>query len=449
MDIDGIPCCPTYDIISRGQLANLPTEIILEVAFYLEAADLCHYATITSRNWHILKMKCHREALRVALPTSEEYAKLEPYLTADEHMRHYPRPIQQELVKTDINERSKFVNAVSRGYVHAVRAFLNHGVTPNASNIYGNRALVLAGSCSVPVVMSQVLLAYGADPNLADPARKQFTPLYGAATNAQDGLEGVLQLLCHLCNKDTVQHAVHRGANLHQRDRAGNTVVHSSAKNGNPDILALLFNIGLASAYLEVRNSAGKTPLMKAVKAERLRNMSLLLKQGADPNATYTNGTTALHVACRFEFIGGAYLLLEAGANVNAISGEGKAPLHYAAAIASNELVRRLIQKGANISATDLEMNTPLHVACYLTDQRWLKHGEILELVKTLVSAGAPTIAQNVVGQTPLSLVLLNHQLELAHILITNNPHALDGETPSGREWSDYLRRHVYQSHIP
>jgi ankyrin repeat protein len=465
MDVDETPYYPTCDPISKGQLATLPTEIILEVAFYLQEADICHYAAITTRNWNILRKNCHREALRVALPTPEEYVQFEKYLTVDENtdMRQTPHLIWQQLVNTDIDERSKFVTAIVRGHVHAVKSFLGHGVDPNAYSVYGNRTLTLANSCFVPIEMTQVLLSHGADPNLANPISVYFTPLYVAAKNAQDGLarllmsyradvnqQGILHILCHLCNKDTVQNAIDRGADPHQRDRAGNTVVHSAAKNENPDVLILLFDLGIAPAHLEVRNRAGKSPLMKAVKAGRLRNMSLLLDHGADPDASFTNGTTALHTACRLEHVEEALLLIEAGANVNAIGGDGKAPLHFAAVIPSIDLVRRLVQKGANISVTDPQMNTPLHVVCYHTDHDVVSHDEILELVQFFVSAGAPTMARSAIDQTPVSIVLANDQLELAHIMITNNAGALDGETPGGgRDWSDYLRRNIYQSLAP
>ena len=93
-------------------------------------------------------------------------------------------------------------------------------------------------------------------------------------------------------------------------------------------------------------------------KAEAVK---LLIKEGADINATDGLGWTPLHEAAWMGRAEVARLLIEKGADVNATDREGNIPLHRAVKRGRAEVARLLIEKGADVNATDNHGYTPLH----------------------------------------------------------------------------------------
>lgn len=102
------------------------------------------------------------------------------------------------------------------------------------------------------------------------------------------------------------------------------------------------------------------TPLMEAVREEDVATVNLLLRHGADVNATDVQGGTALMLAVllndrdRTDIV---KLLLKRGANPNAMSSQGYRPL---TAVRRAEYIPLLIHHGANINARDKQGLTVL-----------------------------------------------------------------------------------------
>jgi ankyrin repeat protein len=460
---DIYPNDSTYDASSNGQLARLPADLILKIAFFLEdynsPADLCHFAALTPKNWTILKKECHLLAIKVAEPTQEEFKK---YLTETGGVSRYD--LWEEVQdSTDIGDRSKFTEAISNGRLHAVKSFLQHGVNPNTFNIVGNRPLTLAATCPCPLEMSELLLKHGSDPCKADFLSDIFTPLYTAATMAQDELvhllldhganlkeKGVVQAICQVCKKDTIQRALEMGADINEIDEVGNNMLHFAARNEDPEVLRLMFDLGFPLANLNQLNKGGKTPLMKAVKHGNTENVAALLARGATSDTPLASGTTALHVACSWEHIEIASLLVNAGANLEAVDGNEMRPIHQAAYINSIKMLQLVVENGADTSTTTRGKDTALHVLLAdLTEKSGKKYvAKILEGVKILVKANANPAAQNDEGEMPLDMAMKCGQYEIAHVLKTRDPHALDDKPPAGRNWREYLREHVYNDQV-
>lgn len=442
---------------ANGRLARFPEDVIRKVASFLEdnnsPADFCHYAALTPNNWVILKDECHQLALKVAEPTQEEFKK---YLTETGDASRYD--LWEEVQdSTDIGDRQKFTEAIMNGWIHAVKSFLQHGVNVDTFNIVGNRPLTLAASCPCAVEMSELLLEHGADPNKADLLSNIFTPLYTAASMAQDGLvhvlldhganlkvKGAIQAIWQVCKMDTIQRAMKMGADINEIDEAGNNLLHFAARNEDPEVLRLIFDLGFRLANVNQQNKGGKTPLMKAVKIGNTENVLALLARGALPDIA--NGATALHVACSWDQAEIASLLVNAGANIEAVDGNLMRPIHHAAYISSIKMLRVVVENGADASTTTRCKDTALHLLLAgLTEKSNKKYvAKILEGVKILVAANADAIAQNDAGETPLDIAMQCGQYEIAHVLKTNDPQALDGNPPAGRNWREYLRDCVY-----
>ncbi len=117
--------------------------------------------------------------------------------------------------------------------------------------------------------------------------------------------------------------------------------------------LALARALVAHGAQVNVRNRAGATPLIQAV---RLRNDSLvdfLLRSGADPNAVDLTGKVApLHLASGRGLTNIIALLLNAKANVNLTDSRGETPLGYALHEGHRGVAALLKQHGANIGSS-------------------------------------------------------------------------------------------------
>ena len=151
-----------------------------------------------------------------------------------------------------------------------------------------------------------------------------------------------------------------RGADVHAKDRWGQTALHRAADWGRADVVKVLLEHG---ADVNARDADGATPLDEAW-FHYTDVVKLLLEKGADPNATTSRyPETRLHEAvrdCRTEV---AKLLLDKGADVSAKGDWGRTALHWAADRGRADLVKLLLKKGADANAKDKDGKTPLDLA--------------------------------------------------------------------------------------
>lgn len=112
------------------------------------------------------------------------------------------------------------------------------------------------------------------------------------------------------------------GADPGRPDRHGSSVVHHAAEEERVWWLETLLEHGADPDVAHGRT--GYRPLMTAVLSHHDQNIHLLLRAGADVNATDNQQSTLLHIASRTKLARYSLLFLEAGADPLARDSLGK-----------------------------------------------------------------------------------------------------------------------------
>jgi ankyrin repeat protein len=119
-------------------------------------------------------------------------------------------------------------------------------------------------------------------------------------------------------------------------------------------------------------NLLGATPFLLAARAGDARVMRALLERGADPRVGTTDHTTPLMVAAGLGRLSSesdvteasalecVKLALESGIAINGVNDAGETALHGAASARANTVVQFLIDRGARVNANNRRGETPL-----------------------------------------------------------------------------------------
>ena len=241
----------------------------------------------------------------------------------------------------DINARDKKGNTPLHWAVRysktpsVIEALLKAGADVNARDKKGNTPLHWAARYSRTPTVIEVLLDAGADPAAKDKSGRGRSPADDITRNRHlkktlvvKRLRRAAAVSCvnwntrkffeNATETDVTKCLRKDGADVHVRDKKGNTLLH------------------LAARFSKVQEV-----------------VAALTKAGADVNARRKNGWTPLHAAAVY---GGYWpvsaALLKAGADVNAVDRSGWTPLHWAVqADADPALMRVLLNAGANPAA--------------------------------------------------------------------------------------------------
>ncbi|QIW96656.1 hypothetical protein AMS68_002174 [Peltaster fructicola] len=244
-------------------------------------------------------------------------------------------------------------DAVSLHDYQTLRLLLLYGADPNSKDKSGNTALFTATADGF-LEAAQLLVEYGADPNAASGA-SQMSPF---AISLADGKAPFAQLFLKYCaDTDCIL-------------PDGNTPLVRAISEATPsNVVELLLLYG---ADTNRKNTHGESALFKAITAQRLDIVTLLLDHNADPNLPAPKHMLwpSVHNPAILE------LLLERGANLKRAPGV----LELATSINSFDAVSILLKHGADPNAKKDGIFTPLCTA--IRDDREM-------LIDVLIAAGA------------------------------------------------------------
>lgn len=200
----------------------------------------------------------------------------------------------------DVNAKNRRGSTPLHWAVHdqaKVRLLLSRGATVNSKQNEGRTPLFLAASLANSIDTIRLLLAKGADPDIATANRQ--TPLMAAAA---------------LGSVDAVRLLLDADAAVDAKNGAGETALMLAAGDGNPDAVALLLARG---ADARVRSKRNETALGNAATAGVEHTVRLLVEAGADVNVRNIRGYSPLMLAASSDTIpaGVVKLLLQKGAD--------------------------------------------------------------------------------------------------------------------------------------
>jgi ankyrin repeat protein len=267
-------------------------------------------------------------------------------------------------VKADIKHAGIFGSGQATSLLHifvrggsesAVQLLLYKGKTSDIvrakEKSTGATALHLATKAGAHAIFRLLL---GAD---ADPLEADHNGISSYAMAISGGDERIIKILMEGGYSASVNNSVPAGENIDVPP------LMLAVQTENKAILELLLD---NQARVDVRDSVGNTPLMKAIADGRsLEIVQLLLSRGANPNAENDAKDTPLILAVK----AGSELFVDCLINLNTEAkfeirnADGETALYIAAKMGLESVVKALLEKGANC-VTDYEPgHTPLDVA--------------------------------------------------------------------------------------
>jgi len=308
--------------------------------------------------------------------------------------------------------------AATRNDLAMADLLLRAGANAKAANEFGATPLYAAAAHPDPA-MAEKLLAAGADPNA--PLMSGETPLMEASRrgnlatvrvllsknanpNARESNGGQNALMWAVSQRQSavVEELIKHGADVQAGSKTGFTPLMFAAQQGDADSTRILLRAGAKPN--DVQPKTGLSALMIASAMANAKAVDVLLDNGADPNLADTNGYTSLHRVVRDSDYGinlagkDAILtvvksLLKHGANPNARLVQDKEK-------AAEEIKNGNVQiEGKRTAVTVdeiiLQGATPLFLAAEVNN---------LDVIKTLVSAGADPLIASDRGTTPLMM---------------------------------------------
>uniref|UniRef100_H3AUP5 Uncharacterized protein n=1 Tax=Latimeria chalumnae TaxID=7897 RepID=H3AUP5_LATCH len=216
----------------------------------------------------------------------------------------------------------KLLGAVDKGDAGKVSSVLaRRPVRPTKLDIQGRSSFHLAASKGI-VECLNVILSHGADINATDNNGKRCTALHLAAKYSQP---------------DCVQALLQCGVPVNTVDHHGHTPLHYAAFAGCVSSAGLLCD---QNASLDALDYKGQTALMIAARENHPAVFSMLMKQGANWKLASKEQKTALMMACESSCKEAVETLLKNGADITVTDSLGQDIQHYANASRDEEIIQ-------------------------------------------------------------------------------------------------------------
>lgn len=169
---------------------------------------------------------------------------------------------------------------------------------------------------------------------------------------------------------------------------------HALIKSGDVQQVRELLN--RHKSFVNMTDALGRSPLHLAVISGHLNIVNVLIKAGADVNATdRLKSLSPLHYAAFNNFPKIMLFLLSRGALIDVQDTEGNRPLHFAAANGCRSTVEILLNHRAHPGVWNKNWQTPLHLVAMAGSDRSRffaasqKVEDYLAVAKMLLDAGA------------------------------------------------------------
>ncbi|XP_070820570.1 uveal autoantigen with coiled-coil domains and ankyrin repeats isoform X1 [Chaetodon trifascialis] len=224
------------------------------------------------------------------------------------------------ITNTDWNKYDdRLMKAVERGEVDKVAAVLSKkGIIPTKLDVEGRSAFHLAATRGHLDCLN-LILGHNVDVTATDATGKNALHL-----SSRNGHSLCVQkLLQHNCPVGNV-------------DLQGRTALHDAVMAGCASSVKLLCDSG---ASVNATDFDGRTPLVLATQMCHPRICQLLLERGADITVRDKQNKTALILGCEYGCKDAVEVLLKSGIDVKAVDGLGHDAFHYARLSKSPELV--------------------------------------------------------------------------------------------------------------
>ncbi|XP_076081609.1 uncharacterized protein LOC143052446 isoform X2 [Mytilus galloprovincialis] len=351
--------------------------------------------------------------------------------------------------------------ACRRRDLDLVKMLLENGILVDATNYDGHTALHIA-SWEGDEMLVKYLYQMKANPNLSD--RMDRVPVHLAAERGHTTIVDLLvdkckasisartkdgSTLMHIASTyghpDTALTFLRKGVPLQMPNKSGAICLHAAAMKGHTNVVRALLQKGAApdsktkdgstalhlavecckpqvvqtllgyGAQVELKGGkAQETPLHIAARTrEGEKCAEMLLKSGADVNATRENGETAMHIAARHGQIQMVIACLEEGGDPTQQSKIGETPLHVAVRHCHLDVARELLtivsRSRSRIDAVMLvnqqnwEGETTVHYAAELTKNLAHEDLEDTDMIKLLLEYDGDTnLHTKLTFETPL-----------------------------------------------
>jgi len=221
---------------------------------------------------------------------------------------------------------------------------------------------------------------------------------------------------------------------MHEREER----LLDASRQGDVDTVRNLIGDG---ALIDIKDSAGKTALMLAIRSGSRQVAELLLEKGADINAQDSEGYCVLDIASQNRQRKLFSALIGKGADAGRIR-DKDAVLIWAVEYLNDADIKALIDAGANAEASNEAGKSALILLCeqgrhqmleYALDrQKTVSRGSLVDLmilaaqrgndiiVKMLIERGLGPDCEDRNGLTPLQHAVFNNRLNVAILLLRN-----------------------------
>lgn len=296
------------------------------------------------------------------------------------------------------SKERKLLNALKESDAAAIRRYLNKNANPNLVDPETGETLLVTAARNNDAAGVETLISFDADVNFTD--RNGLTPLYYALANRNKGIAG--QILYKKVNRFEGFQGGHIGS-----------LLRGALGLGWTDLAGKMIRQG---ADVNWQWHDGSTALMATALENDLDGARLLLENDADPNLGDNAGITAIHYAASKGNADLLSLLKEFGGKLDTLSGSRMSPVAEAAKYKKINVFDYLVGQGADLSRTFEKERNIFHFAVNLnadhdTNQAMVdKIGGTLDAgtVKTLLNSGDDN------GVTPLHQVFQSKEPDLA-----------------------------------